>query len=322
MGSRHPPLDACVLVVGLLVGCGSESSFIGEDEEIREPVEVEETFVQEPRAQVDVLWVIDDTSSMADEQDALAGAFGAFAAALGELGLAWQIGVVTTDVSGAEAGRLRGDPWILTPDLADPVAEIQAAAAVGTEGAPPEAGLGAAFLALTEPLRSTDNRAFRREGAALHVVVVSDADDDSAGLLGEDPAGAFTTFLEEEAERSGADARLSAVVGDVPAGCSWEGGAALPGASYAAVAEATGGALASICAQDLSAVAEALGERSASWPSRFALQAEPDPASVRVWVDDERLSEGFGVETDPPALSFEIAPEPGAEIRVRYEVAE
>ena len=271
---------------------------------------------------MDILWVIDDTSSMRDEQAALQDAFADFATGLEALDLSWQVGFITTDISDANAGTLLGDPWILTPDLDDPVAAITAAATVGTDGEAPEAGLGAAFLALSEPLLSTSNRAFRRDDAALHVIVVSDADDSSDTVLGEDPVDAFTAFLTAEAERSGQDARLSAVVGDVPSGCTWDGGAALPGERYADVALATGGVVASICSRDLSPVTASLADLSVSWPTSFPLQAVPDPDTVLVWIDDVRQADGYSVELSPPALVFATPPEGGAEIRVSYEVAQ
>lgn len=319
---RHHIVGTSCFLLGPLMGCASESGLVGKDDKVHDPVRVEETFLQEPEAKVDILWVIDDTSSMTDEHVALQDAFGVFAEALGELGLAWQMGVVTTDVSDDEAGVLRGDPWILTPGLDGLAEALQGAAAVGTEGASPESGLGAAVLALSEPLLSGENRAFRRVDAALHVVVVSDSDDESEAVLGEDPAQAATAFMAAETARTGREARLSAIVGDPVVGCTWEGGSAEPGDRYQAVAEATGGTTASICDADLSGVATALGERSASWPTRFALQARPDPDSARVWLDDVRLQEGFSVEADPPELVFDEAPTAGAEIRVSYELYE
>lgn len=310
------------LASALLTACSSENSFIGKDSEAHDPIEVEETFIQESLSKVDILWVIDDTSSMRDEQEALQGAFADFASGLEALDLSWQMGFISTDISDASAGVLLGDPWILTPDLDDPVAAIELAASVGTDGEAPEAGLGAAWLALSEPLLSTSNRAFRRDDAALHVIVVSDADDSSETVLGPDPVGSFSTFLAGEAERSGQDARLSAVVGDVPSGCTWEGGAALPGERYAEVASASGGTVDSICSPDLSEVTAALADLSVSWPVSFPLQAEPAADTVRVWVDDVRQTTGFSVDLSPPTLIFDDPPAGGAEIRVSYEVAE
>lgn len=322
MRARHRQLARSLWwALPLLSGCSLESSFVDQDDLVRDPVVIEESFVQEPLPKVDILWVIDNTPSMADEQAALAGAMGSFTNALSQLGLAWQAGVVTTTVNGPDAGRLQGDPWILTSDVLDLEAALAALTSVGTDEDAEEAGLGAAFLALTEPLRSGDNRAFRRDDAVLHVVVLSDGDDESEDVLGEDPVTMFTTFLREEGERTVPTARLSAVVGDPGAGCAWEGGTAGPGDRYAEVVEASGGVLASICAADLSSVAEAIGEASLSWPDTFPLSAAPAPDSVRVSVDGERLDEGWTLDEEAPAVVFDAPPAAGAEIAVRYEVA-
>jgi hypothetical protein len=309
-----------ITLAAALAGC-NEFGLRGRDDTVVEPIVVEETFEQTALPEVDVLWVIDDTASMAAEQEALATAFGAFAAALDELGLAWQVGVTTTDVTTADAGALRGDPWILTPDTADLGAALAAAADVGTGGSAPEAGLGAAWLALTDPTASGANRGFRRSDAALHVVVVSDEDDHSATILGDDPATAFLDFLDDERSRTERDAVFSAVVGDLPSGCAGDDGAALPGATYAEVADATGGTLGSVCSPDLAPVTQAIGEASASYPTTFELQAIPVAETLRVAVDGTRLDDGWNLQADPPAIVFDDAPPAGAEISVRYEVA-
>ena len=67
---------------------------------------------------VDLLFVVDDTASMAQEQAALAADFESLANQLDAAQVAWQVGAVTTSMDGADAGLLQGSPWILTPDIA------------------------------------------------------------------------------------------------------------------------------------------------------------------------------------------------------------
>jgi hypothetical protein len=230
--------------------------------------------------------------------------------------------VVTTDVSDAQAGVLQGAPWIVTSEMVDSSAALLDAVDVGTDGVPPEAGLGAAVLALSEPLRSDQNRGFRREDASLHVVVVSDNDDSSEDVLGEDPGAVFLEFLEDEALATGGSAVLSAIVGDEPVGCVGKAGSALPGSSYIEVAESSGGTVGSVCDADLSAVVEGLGLASATWPDTFELQASPEADTVRVELDGLRQDDGWSLAEEPPAIIFDGPPEPSAEIEVRYQVAQ
>lgn len=305
---------------GCLCGC-IEFNLRGEDAVEQDAVAIEETAFQDELEGVDILWVVDDTSSMAQEQSALGVALEGFAEALESAAINWQVGVTSTDASGDDAGVLRGDPWIMTATTEDLPTALARAAAVGTTGSPPEAGLAAAMLALSPELLAADNRGFRRPDAALHVVVVSDNDDASESLLGDDPAATFLAFLDDDAAASGRDALFSAVVGPSPAGCTGNSGAALPAPIYASVVEATGGTQASICESDLSAVASSIATSSQVWPTTFLLQATPLAGSLRVAVDGVRVDDGWTEQADPPAVQFDAAPAPGAVLGFSYEVA-
>jgi hypothetical protein len=309
------------LALSLLTAGCSEFGVSDQDEVVQDPIILTDTFTQSPLPKLDVLWVIDDTPSMDDEQAALAEALSVFAEGLDEAGLAWQVGVVRTDISGDDAGVLQGLPWVITPALDDPALALAEAAAVGLTGQPPEAGLAAAWLALSEPLSSSLNRGLRRSDAALHVVVISDGDDASEQVLGGSPDEAFTLFLEEESIRTSQPAVLSALVGDVPDGCAGPGGSAQPGSRYIAVAEATGGVVQSICEPDFSPLVSALAQDTVPWPVLFELTERPVQGTVRVEVDGVRLDEGWALQTAPAAIVFEQPPAAGAEIQVRYEVA-
>jgi hypothetical protein len=274
---------------------------------------VEERFVQAPFPDVDVLFVVDSTGSMADEQTTLADAAAAFVGALASLDLSYQIGVVTTDP--LDEGVLLGRPWILTA-ADEPDATLAATLQVGTSSLPPAAGLYTATLALRDA--GGFNRGFRRAGAGLHVIFFSDGDDQSDTWLGDDPVSAFADVLAAEEAATGRVARASAIVGDVPDGCRSDAGSAIAGERYAALADATGGRVESICNADLSAVAEALGGVAVEWPTRFALQARPLDGSVLVELDGERLVDGWSVDADGPALVFDVAPAADAVIQVSY----
>lgn len=299
----------------LLSGCVDYS--IGDDDvDAVVPVLVDERFVQAPLPEVDVLFVIDSTGSMAEEQGALAAAASTFLHALADLSLAYQVGVVSTDP--LDEGALVGRPWIITGTADAPEDALAYALQVGTTSAPPAAGFHTAALALADEAGA--NRGFRRAEAGLHVVFVSDGDDQSDSFLGADTTGAFLDVLAADEARSGRAARVSAVVGDVPGGCRSDEGSALPGTRYAAAAVSTGGIVESICAADFALVASALGGAAAEWPTRFPLRSEPDPGSTRVEIDGARVTTGWWLDLDEPALVFDVAPAADAEIHVLYAV--
>ena len=305
-----------------LVGLGgcNEFSLRRQVDDLPSSVAIEERVEQAPLAAVDLLWVVDDTPSMASAQEALKAALVGFTAALDAQGIHWQIGVVTAALDAEAPGALIGQPWILRPGL-EGAEDALLDAISSTGGRDPTGGLGVAALALREPLRSGANRGFRRADAALQVIVVSDDDDQSEDILGDDPVEATLALLEEEAAATGRAARLSAIVGAPRVGCSGVDGTALPGDRYAAVAEQSGGLLGNVCAADLRPVVESLGELSVELPTRFPLQAAPLDGSLQVSVDSEETT-AFLVELDPPVVVFDEAPPAGATIRLRYRAAE
>lgn len=306
------------LAVVVLTACDGEYFLRGRDEPVEPAVYATERFEQVALPKVDILWVVDDTGSMIEEQAALAASFGSFVDAVDAAGLAYQIGVITTEGTGPIAGVLQGDPWIITPACQDSAGAFASAVSVGTEGGG-EAGLGALALALSEPLRSEENLGFRREDAALHVIVVSDDDDHSTGVLGTDPATFILNFLQAESNRTGLPAVLSAVVGDTPNGCRGPGGSAAAGTLYAEVAEASGGVVESICAADLSDVAAEIGQSSIHYPQSFPLQVSPYLGEVRVSVGGVRTDSGWTL-TDEPAITFDEPPAPGVIVEVIYRL--
>jgi hypothetical protein len=158
---------------------------------------------------MDVLFVIDDSGSMAEEQTNLATNFPLFVDVLEayrtETGepLDYRLGVTTTgtDVtirlsfppefmfppmdimeSGPEGALLTGSgcgmsrPWIERSD-GDVASKFACVAQVGTSGSGIEMPLWAVELALTERVADGSNAGFLREDALLAVVILSDEND-------------------------------------------------------------------------------------------------------------------------------------------------
>ncbi|MEQ1508339.1 MAG: hypothetical protein ABMB14_39275, partial [Myxococcota bacterium] len=139
-------------------GCGSESALVNDvpaypdshPKDLASP-EWTDRIVQVTVPKVDVLWTIDNSSSMGNEQRTLIENFPAFADYFVGSGLDYHIGVISTDVvNPSHDGSLQGAGGYLYIDgeTVDPIDVFSAMATLGTNALGEECGLGAAFHAL------------------------------------------------------------------------------------------------------------------------------------------------------------------------------
>ncbi len=271
-------------MVGLIGGCDDPRFRVGTP-----PGEQVDVFRQATVPQVDVLWVVDNSSSMGEEQEALARNFEEFYKYMDQLvdpdaqEEVFHIGVISTDVYDPDhRGKLLGDPNIITdatPNAADVFARN---VNVGLLGKGDEQGFYAAELALTEPLISTDNRTFLRDDAYLFVIFVSDEDDRSFGEV----EFFRRRFLRIKGQGNDGMIKVSAVVGDVPEVPTWcrNEKDVKPGERYTQLAEGTGGLVLSICDDDFAKSLDQLGFSAAGLRKQFTLTRRAIATSIQVWV--------------------------------------
>ncbi len=250
------------------------------------PGTIEEHYEQPPRL-VDVLFVIDDSCSMASHQATLASSFPSFANAILGGGADVHIGSTTTsvDAQGFCAGRQAqrgqlvasgGDLWI-DNDTPDPNTAFQQLVMVGTDGSGCERGLTAARVALDDTL-VPGNAGFVRDDADLHVVVLSDEEDQSG-----DPAGPFPVEPADMASwLLGTKAGDQAVALHSIACLDTTTPCAITGSRYLEVSDATDGATFDITSLD-GTMMESLGLLVLpDTREEIPLSATPDPATLTV----------------------------------------
>ena len=258
----------------------------------------------------DILFVVDNSASMSEEQERLGENFLAFVDVLAGTFADWQIGVITTDPD--ENGALRSA--ILTPDTPDLDASFAEAVAVGTEGSRDEQGLLTAALAVNPTL----NPGLVRATSALNVVFVSDEDDHAPSEV-----DVYLLVLQQAAGTGGF--RAHALVGDLPAGCVSGTSAADAGTRYLDTVEATAGWSDSICADDYSALLARVGLDVAGWDTTFYLERVPNADTLVVTVDNveipERSEDGWQYSPGENAIVFDgyAVPRPGMVILVTYD---
>lgn len=256
-----------------------------------------DTYLQQAADRIDVLWIIDDSGSMAPRQENLGRSFDAFIAEFTRNAVDYRLAVTTTDVF-KEAGRFVGAPAILGPRTPGLIDAFAANVRVGVSGSPYEAGMDAARLALDRQRIANEaslaackaacidaacrlgceaaELPFLRTDAYLYLVFVSDEDDTSSRGV-----DAFARLF-ETVKGPGNEGMVStaAIVGDVPANAC----GATPGTRYEALARLTGGAVGSVCAANFAPTLKALATNAVGLKRRFALQAAPEPDTLEVRV--------------------------------------
>lgn len=276
---------------------------------------------QAPNNQVDVLWVIDDSGSMAERQASLVAGFASFAAQLDASLTDFHLGVITTTFEPGEpgAGVLIGEPAYLTSD--DPGYELlfAARAAVGTDGADREKGLQAATFALhpSMTLEGGPNEGFVRRGAQLLVIVVSDEEDcsDNGLLDGNNSVDAcleqrellppVSSFVQELRDlKADVDmVQIAAIVGSEDSRCDVN-----LGGRYIASALLTGGLIGDICESDYSSILADLGLTASGIRSQFQLSSAARPETLQVTIDGgevlEDPDEGWTYDPDTWFVTF------------------
>ncbi|MFH1468711.1 MAG: hypothetical protein ABIO70_30250 [Pseudomonadota bacterium] len=333
------PSTAFFSLTFLLAGCIENTPYRAEQTD---------TFFQEPPSDVDILWVIDNSPSMAQEQEEVGRRFAEFIGHLEGTNIDFHLGIVTTDMDedNPDAAHLIGDPPVIDADVPGYQEVFNARVQVGIDGSDQERGLEAAYQALTEPVVSDANAGFLRREATLSIIFVSDENDCSdRGALpsGADGAACYTDagllapirdFVEDyRALKDDPSAVIaSAIVGpDINEGCV----DSVPGTRYRSVAENTGGIEGNICDEDFTGIMDEMGLSVSGVRSSFELSKVPVLETLGVWVGDpdddistweevfEDEATGWTYDAETYFLIFHGAAVParGSAITVTYEVA-
>ncbi len=289
-------------------------------------VQVDE-FEQLGKPEVDILFVVDDSCSMDPYQTALGQNFRDFVQFAEAQGLDYHMGVTTTDTTNRVGGRLlpidgAAQNRIVTPrSVPSPDTVFQQNAVAGISGSATERGFEGAYLALTPPHVFGHNAGFLRAEAVLSIVFVSDEPEQSTNTV--DFYANFFRSIKGFRNTNLFSASSIAPPDPNPGNCGFGSGI-----RYLEMARRTGGVEDEICTPDWSTTLEALAETAFGFKSRFFLNNQPVPQSMRVFVDGVELpgqsvqgTINWTYERGSNALNFApyATPEPGSQIRVEYQ---
>lgn len=208
----------------LLMGCSADFGIANPFEAVPNVTHLEpeirtELIRQSIHGKLDVLVVVADADTMADDHAALSGMSEALFGSLRALDFDWQVGVIRAFGDYTPSADLgpSGNPFdtavgvidvvgppepegtlvasdrgvrIITRESPDPVRAFQTMALLGAEGKGTEARIFDAIKLFFDGPLSWMNDGFRREDALLHIVVISDLDDSS-----EEPVDQMADFV-------------------------------------------------------------------------------------------------------------------------------
>jgi hypothetical protein len=314
-----------------------------------------DVFTQISGQDVDVLFVVDNSGSMSDEQNNLGANLSTMVSAASAWNSNYRLAVTTTDVQ-SDAGAFKGSPrWITlsTPNgvntFANNVSDI------GDNGGGTEEGLEAAYLALTlpnthlsldgtgAPIPCSNNNScsaggcyadpeniankycggpnwgFLREDASLEVVLISDEEDQSPADL-----AFYIDFFKNLKGFANEDLiHVHTIVGDTPGGCDSSFGGAESAPRYKEVSTQTGGVSASICAPDYGNILAEIGEVAFGLKKQFFLTRQAQPGTITVTVNGNSCASGWSFDISSNSVIFDEAgncmPQPGDQISIHYE---
>lgn len=263
---------------------------------------------------LDIVWIIDDSGSMADEQTALGTNFSAFINDFITKDVDFKMAITTTDTSSStRKGRMvTGSDVKLTSAKAKEneaqfKSDFRSLVKVGTSGSGYEKGLEA-----SEGFMQKYASTFLRPDAYLAVVVISDEEDQSSKTVAQ-----YTDYLKSFKSEAG----LVKVYSIVDVGLSNANGGSGISAGYKRYKEAsdnTAGTVADI-RDDFYRTLEDMGETIINLLDSFALANAADPASIHVYVNGVETT-GFTYDATSHSIKFNQnnIPAVGSSIEVRY----
>lgn len=272
-----------------------------------------DSYIQSSRqAGVDILWVVDNSASMFEEQEQLASHTAHFTDYLTRVPVDFQLGVITTDVDVEEPGALV-DRMVLTPQSEQISTQFASLIALD-EGSRDEYGFETTLAALDPTGINAD---LLNSSADLEIIFFSDEDEQSDWSVG-DFVETLTSY------RPTANVVVNTISGDPPEGCASIVGAADPGFRYQEAQELTGGLRESICSLHYDAVLERIALKVLGLENTFALNAAPDLDTLEVLVNGaeihRRERHGWQYDAGLNAVVFDgfAVPPPGADVVFRY----
>ncbi len=262
------------------------------------PGEKTETFTQNERPHLGVLWVIDNSGSMGDNQDNLANNFDSFIRGFLDKNFNFTMGITTTDSKHNTLSMIKLTSKKASENKAQFISDFKSMIKVKIDGSATERGLQGAhnFLATHEDsLLSTPE-------SPLAVIYVSDEFDQSLGSVGSHHASLLTRV------NKASHLHVSSIVGRTFA-------------RYNEMADLTNGLKLNIFDTDFASHLSKISQDLVKLVDLFKLKNRPFEPSLKVLIDGQEVS-NWTYNSVNNAIEFPNAPAFNSIVEVKYLVKE
>lgn len=280
---------------------------------VYEPVTENFQQTEEETKKLDIVWIIDNSGSMSDEQSALGTNFSAFINDFIDQNVDFKMAITTTDASTSskKGSMVYGSDTKLTSAKAQENPErfksdFRSLVQVGTRGSGSEKGLEA-----SEGFMQKYANSFLRQDAYLAVVMISDEEDQSSKSV-----SYYTDYL-KQFKNEGGLVKIYSIVDVNNTNCC-DYGVSTGSERYKDASRRTAGVIGNI-RDDFHHVLADMGESLINLLDSFALAHEPVPGSLKVYVNDVEVS-NYTYDAASHSIKFnaDSLPPVGANIKVTY----
>lgn len=267
----------------------------------------------EQTKKLDIVWIIDNSGSMADEQDALGSNFSAFIDDFITKNVDFKMAITTTDASTSDKkGKMvyGSDVKLTSVKAQENEAQFKSdfmnLVRVGISGSGYEKGLAA-----SEGFMQKYASSFLRPDAYLAVVVLSDEEDQSANSV-----GFYTDYLKSFKNEAGLVKVYT--IADINGTNCCQSGITTGAERYMEASRDTAGVIADI-RDDFHQSLSSMGDTIINLLDSFALENSPVDGTLKVYVNGV-LSTDYTYDATSRSIKFNPnnLPPVGAEISVYY----
>jgi len=275
---------------------------------------------------VDILWIMDNSSSMQQHQSDLSKQIPDMMAKLNSLKMDYHMAVVTSSMGGTNptGGHMIGSPRYFTSSTPNVAALMQARLVVGQDGSDLERGLQSMETVLSSSYQANEGSGFLRNDALLVVIALSDEDDKSKSSSA---VTYYTNFL-DSVKAPWVDGGRSWVfnfigVLSISSQCKTFNDYAEAGLAFIGLADASGGTKDSICSSDLSSAVSNVRARIVQIITDYKLSSKPILSSIVVKINGVTIpnstTNGWGYLADKNAIRFYGSAIPAADVSISVD---